>query len=102
MPILTLKDAAVAAMQVQDACNLSGVLHSWAQCQTVLMNACHGNHSHDYRRHPVNVLFLSKVASLMQINADNIGCVTSIEDADLFQEAWEECGKISSNVPPTP
>ena len=100
----TMREAAQAALDVQNAVNLSGVLHSWANAQQVLREACGGNASGDYLRHPVNVLFLSKVTSLMAVATDCIGGVymsakTFIEgyDEDLFLKAFTWCQENSRN-----
>jgi len=57
------------ALLVQDACNLSGVVHVWSRIlqQMHERDAEYRNMSTDERnRHPVNVLFASKAASLTQ------------------------------------
>jgi hypothetical protein len=89
----TLKEAAQRAVQVQDACNLSGVLHSWAALQRPLMELCGGNATDKYRQHPLNVLFMSKVAALMGVRTDAIGGTfigtPGDEDyKDLFRAAY--------------
>lgn len=89
---MNLKDAMKMAMQVQDACNLSGVLHSWAEAQSAVRSDTRWS----FRRHPVNVLFASKVASLLEVNVTSIGSVTNVEDADLFRSAWDACERESA------
>ncbi len=82
---------------MQNASNLSGVLHSWAKHQEILKEVCGGN-GPDYHHHPVNVLFLSKVTSLMGINADCIGSVER-NGRDLYREASEWC-EVNRRVMP--
>lgn len=89
----TLKEAARDALAVQDASNLSGVLHSWAALQGRLMQLFGNFDADKYLRHPLNVLFMSKVASLMGVRTDAIGgCYTGTpgeEDyADQFRKAY--------------
>ncbi len=101
----TVQDCARAALEVQDACNLSGVLHSWADCQRVLMDECRGNASPSYLSHPVNVLFGAKVASLMHVTLTSIGGAEGYRQArgtgdtwskvDVFASAFDECKRMS-------
>lgn len=86
-----LKDAAKLAIEVQNACNLSGVLHTWAECQGLLIESLNSTAADSYRRHCINIMFLSKVVSLMQVYADPIGSVTNYEDKDLFGDAYNAC-----------
>ena len=52
------------ALAVQDACNLSGVVHSFARVFEII-RAEPGNHGTDYvNKHPVCVLFADKIAHL--------------------------------------
>ena len=56
--IETMKDAARTALAVQSASNLSGVVHSWAQVQSVLSaEANRTGEGTDWRNsHPINCL----------------------------------------------
>lgn len=68
----TMKDMAQDALSVQDASNLTGVIHSWSRMLPDLRAAieahCKENNlvfsTDRVNQHPVNVLFASKVASL--------------------------------------
>ena len=60
----TLKELATLAMDVQDACNLRVVVHSFSQSMTDLREVNPGRGTDFYNAHPVAVLFASKVASL--------------------------------------
>lgn len=68
------------ALQVQDACNLSGVVLSWARAMKVITDAAQaGGHGTDWvRLHPVNVLYADKVADLTARGAS-------------FSEAYQAC-----------
>lgn len=68
----TINDVARTALAIQDAVNLQAVLNTWAKVQSVV-RADAERLRIDYRRHPVNIMFMSKVASLMVITADCIG-----------------------------
>lgn len=67
------------AMCVQDACNLSGVVISWGKILSEMTAA--GYDTAGKERHPVTILFASKVDSLV-----NRGQM----DAD-FREAYRAC-----------
>jgi hypothetical protein len=70
------------AICVQDACNLSGVLTTWAKImEKINYEARERNEATDWRNsHPINVLFASKVASL-----------TNSEITAKFSEAYGIC-----------
>jgi hypothetical protein len=73
-------------IMVQDACNLSGVLHSWAKWQMFIREDAQ-RMGVRYETHPANILFISKVASLMKVCADSIGGVS--QGHDLFHIAYK-------------
>ena len=70
--IETMKDAARTALAVQSASNLSGIVHSWAQVQSVLSaEANRTQKGTDWRNsHPINQLFVVQVAHLANIPID--------------------------------
>ena len=63
------------ALAVQDACNLSGVVHSFAQAMTKLgeVARAEGKGTEWKNTHPVAVLFADKVAHLTGTQGD-FGC----------------------------
>jgi len=58
----TLKELAKEALDVQDACNLSGVAHGFARAMTDLGE--HTNGTDARNKHPVAVLWADKIAHL--------------------------------------
>jgi len=64
------------ALDVQNACNLSGVLFSFARHMQTLCDL--GIDTDARNRHPVSILFSSKIASL-----------TGSEGLDTFSEAYQ-------------
>lgn len=58
----SIKDAAKDALMVQNACNLSGVAHSFLDAIAVIRES--GLSTAEINRHPVITLFLSKMVSL--------------------------------------
>jgi hypothetical protein len=94
----TLRDAAQAALDVQNACNLSGILLSWGRAASIVRETIGNNCRAEYLRHAINVLFASKVSSLMVVATDCIGGVygeATVEGKDLFRAAYEECDRLS-------
>ena len=70
------------ALAVQNACNLSGVVSSFARHMHTL---CEMGFDTDQRnRHPVSILFSSKIASL-----------TGSEGMDTFSEAYQRATEVN-------
>lgn len=82
---MTLQRAAQLALDVQDACNLSGVLRSWGEAQHAVFEAV--NNTTDRNQHPIAVLFANKCASLT-----NQHCGDSI---DTFGKAYDACLRLA-------
>jgi len=72
------------AILVQDACNLSGIVQSWAKMMEKIWDEAraHGEGTSYVNGHPINVMFASKVASL-----------TGSEESLQFSAAYEACQK---------
>jgi hypothetical protein len=88
----TLQDAAAAALQVQNACNLSGVVHDldlilrdviWPEART------RGFGTDCVAKHAITTLFLDKLCSLN-------GLVT---DSNRVHLAYAECRAIAASKP---
>lgn len=71
----TLKELAKEALDVQDACNLSGVVHAFSRAMTDLGQHVQGTEARN--RHPVAILYASKIASL-----------TGCEDSAPYWDAY--------------
>ena len=80
-PSKSLADLAREAIQVQDACNLSGVVHGFARAMEDL--CIHVPNTAERNRHAIAVLGSSKIASL-----------TGSEDSSIFSRAYEACRKL--------
>ena len=86
-PVKSLKELAKDALNVQNACNLSGVVHGFSRAMEALYITCPGLRSEDTEkrnRHPIAVLWASKVASL-----------TGCEYGDTFSKAYEKVVEIT-------
>lgn len=58
----SLKELAQDALNVQDACNLSGVAHDFARCMSDLCE--HGLDTEARNKHPIAQLWADKIAHL--------------------------------------
>jgi hypothetical protein len=66
-PMKTIKELAEKALAAQDACNLSGVVHSFSSAMTELREIAMAENWDDtekLNRHPIAILYSSKIASL--------------------------------------
>ena len=85
---MTIQQAAQTALDVQDACNLSGVLHSFNEIvhEVIWPEARRqGKGTEFVNTHPIVILFLDKLASLAQ--------ETFVCD---YQGAYGECVRVAS------
>lgn len=83
----TIKDLANEALLVQDACNLSGIVHSFSRAITRLRELYPDKGTEFYNTHPVCVLFSDKIASL-----------TGSDSSSAFEKAYEECKELSKGT----
>ena len=82
-----LQEAANDALMVQNAVNLGPILMTWAKHQPTLVQVCNGNGNDAYKHHPINLAFMSKVASLMCVDVETSGSISSLHGGDtMFQE----------------
>ena len=63
-PVRTMEELVKEVMEVQYACNLSGVIHSWAEAISDLRQNLPNAGTEEINRHPINVLWADKVAQL--------------------------------------
>lgn len=88
-PMFDEKKWAKGALLVQDACNLSGVLHSFSKMLGDMHDA--GLDTTQKNKHPLSILFSSKVESL-----------TGSSSMQVFSNAYEWAKKTSTeNTDPT-
>lgn len=81
-----LKKLATDAISVQDACNLSGVVHSMSRVIADLREIS-GSQSTDYfNNHPIMVLYASKISGL-----------TGHDSGQCFSRAYERCQELARN-----
>lgn len=83
-----LRDAAKSAIFVQDACNLSGVVHDFSRVMGLLSAISDRlNKGTEWKNHhPIAVLYASKIGSL-----------TGADGVHVFNKAYEACKKLEKN-----
>lgn len=81
---MTLKQAAQTALDVQNACNLSGVVFSFADCMRAVCETETGGTA-ARNRHPIAVLFANKIADL----------TGQFCDGDAFSAAYDACQTLA-------
>jgi hypothetical protein len=80
----TIKELAQEALDIQSACNLSGVVHSFSRAMTELRRLEPTLGTDGYNTHPISLLYSSKIASL-----------TGSESGLEFSRAYDWCIKNS-------
>jgi hypothetical protein len=89
----TLQDLAKEALQVQDACNLSGVVHGFSRAVTELreiLRATGGDLSTDaVNQHPICCMWASKIHDLTRMG---------LSDGERFHEVYDACEDIANGV----
>jgi hypothetical protein len=80
--------AALDAIAVQEACNLSGVVLGWALVMQVINEIAHrkGYGTEWKNRHPINCLFANKVADLTGMSSG---------DLDRYREMYKACQQLA-------
>jgi hypothetical protein len=88
----TIQDLAKEALQVQDACNLSGVVHGFSRAVTELreiLRATGGDLSTDaVNQHPICKMWASKIHDLARMG---------LGDTDAFGNAMRLCFKLAED-----
>jgi hypothetical protein len=84
----TLQQAASDALAVQDACNLSGVVHGFARAMEAVVDDCRSKKqgSDEYKEHPIVIMFMDKLVSMTRWN----GALTN-----GFINAYDDCKKMA-------
>jgi len=83
----TLKDLAQDALFVQDACNLSGVVHSFSRAMTDLRANLPNASTDEINQHPIAVMYSSKIQSL-----------TDSDSTLTFSRAYNKVCEIAEKV----
>lgn len=86
-----IRKAARDAIQVQDACNLSGVVHAWDRAMGALWEVAHrdGKGTDWVNRHPICKLFAFKAALLARVPGAEHIYGLPMKDDEEFQRDYE-------------
>lgn len=86
----SIRDAAQWALDAQNACNLSGIVRSFARITDVLWeHARAGGHGTTWvNTHPISRLFAEQIAHLTKTG----------DDAVTYCAAYEACERLASTV----
>lgn len=91
----TLKELAQEAIEVQDACNLSGVVHGWHRSMEELCEVLRTNSNFagtdEINHHPINKLWASKVHDLASMG---------LSDFEEWGKAYDACKILASGDKP--
>ena len=79
----TVRELAREAIQVQDACNLSGVAHSFAKAMSDLGE--HTNGTDERNRHPIVRVYLDKMCDLTGVGI----C------GEAFSDSWAKVREMA-------
>lgn len=82
----TVADLAQEALDIQNACNLSGVIHAWNRSISDLRRLFPAASTDWINQHPVNKMFASKVHDLTRMG---------LSDMDAYDKAHEECTALA-------
>ena len=73
----TLAQLAQEAIDIQNACNLSGLVHGWSRSISRLRKLCPDLDTNGINRHPINFLWADKLADLAGVS----GAIMAYSDA---------------------
>jgi hypothetical protein len=88
--MFTLQKAAQLVIELQDACNLSGLVHDFPNFIDAVWEEAHRlNKGTDYvNTHPIVVMMVSKLADLSRYSYG--------DEQDNFNKAYDACKKIAA------
>ena len=85
-----LKHAAAEVLALQDGCNLSGIVFTWANTMHLICELDHRQHQGTEWKntHPINMLFAAKVAQLTGIE--------DVQGVNPGPEAYSACKAMAA------
>lgn len=94
---MDIKQAAQAAINCQNASNLSGIVFSFAQAMQAICDESNEKHlgTHWKNTHPIVTLFLQK---LCELNATNLGKSGTWDSFHYDMDAYFQCSKIAKQI----
>lgn len=82
----SIKQAAKTALEIQDACNLSGVVISFVQAMEIICKSERNTGTDWKNNHPIAKMFASKIHDLSGMG---------LSDNHAFAEAYDLCKKLA-------
>lgn len=82
----TMQELAKEAIEIQDACNLGGLVHGWSRSMSDLQDLLRGQGTRNVNEHPISKLWASKIHDLARMG---------MSDYDAFSKAYDECKKLA-------
>jgi len=86
----TLRDLAIEALLVQDACNLSGVVHGFSRAIQRLRELLPDAGTTEINQHPISQIWADKIASLTRTQLNNSWAPAAYSYAETLRAAKEE------------
>ena len=86
---MSLKKAAENALNVQNACNLSGVLKSFARDMDAVCDACRDQGTDAWNTHPIVQLYVTQLVWL---------AFGETVDHDQYTAAHNECERLAEEA----
>jgi hypothetical protein len=80
----TMHQLAKEAIDIQNACNLSGVIQTWSRSISALKELNPTMSTDELNHHPISVMYASKVGSMTS-------------DDEQFAEAYKRCCELAMN-----
>lgn len=83
----TMAELAQEAIEIQDACNLGGLVHGWSRSMSDLQDHLRQEGTRSVNEHPISKLWASKIHDLARMG---------LSDYDAFSKAYDECKKLAA------
>lgn len=81
--IMSAKKLAQDALDIQDGCNLTGIVHGFSRAVSVLRESCPDKGTDWYNHHPICVLWADKIAQLAGVQ--------NLSDTDTYSKSYRWC-----------
>jgi hypothetical protein len=81
-----MQELAQEAINIQNACNLGGLVHSWSRSMGDLQRLLREQGTCAVNEHPISKLWASKIHELTEMGMSDYGA---------FSKAYAECKKLA-------
>ncbi len=86
----TVQDLAKDALFVANACNLTGVVHSFSRAMTDLRALYPNEGSRFFNEHPISIMYSQAISN-----------ITGSDSFTAYSQAYEACKKLTEPEPET-